>query len=46
MKLETDELDLTAAESRTTYEEIKGYVEKEHEESLGFVHFSNQKKCD
>ena len=34
VKLEMDELDLTAAESKATYEEIKVYVKKQTQQSL------------
>ena len=41
-----DELDLTAAESKATYDEIKGYVQKKHELKVSSLYISQVKrKC-
>lgn len=46
VEIELDELDLTSAESKATYEEIKEYVLKEHGLRVSNLHISQVKgKC-
>lgn len=46
VEIELDELDLTSAESKATYEEIKEYVLKEHGLKVSNLHISQVKgKC-
>ncbi|MCD7837260.1 MAG: hypothetical protein LUG83_11605 [Lachnospiraceae bacterium] len=46
MGLELDELDLTSAESKATYQEIKDYVLKEHGLKVSSLYISQEKrKC-
>lgn len=46
VEIELDELDLTSAESKATYEEIKEYVLKEHGLKVFNLHISQVKgKC-
>ena len=40
VEIELDELDLTSAESKATYEEIKEYVLKEHGLKVSNLHIS------
>lgn len=42
--LDLDEFDITSAESKATYEEIKDYVQKNRLEGIKFVYFTGQKK--
>lgn len=44
IKLDLDELDLTAAESKATYEDIQSYVEKEHELKVSNLYISQIKR--
>ena len=43
VEIELDELDLTSAESKATYEEIKEYVLKEHGLKVSNLHISQVK---
>ena len=46
VEIKTDELDLTAAESKATYDEIKGYVLEKHELKVSSLYISQVKrKC-
>ena len=46
VEIELDELDLTSAESKATYEEIKEYVLKEHGLKVSSLYISQVKrKC-
>lgn len=40
VEIKTDELDLTAAESKATYDEIKGYVLEKHELKVSSLYIS------
>ena len=46
VEIKTDELDLTAAESKATYDEIKGYVLEKHDLKVSSLYISQVKrKC-
>lgn len=46
VELNMDELDLTSAESKATYDEIKGYVLEKHELNVSSLYISQVKrKC-
>ena len=46
VEIKTDELDLTAVESKATYDEIKGYVLEKHELKVSSLYISQVKrKC-
>ena len=46
VKLDMDELDITASESKATYEEIKDYVIKKHDMKVSNLYISQiKRKC-
>ena len=46
LKLDLDELDLTSAEAKTTYEEIRNYIREEHGGNVTSLEIVQTKRKD